>query len=96
MKLFFRYLYGFVSVGIVLCIIAQMVISNQMIIYGNKLGQVNQRIDELQDQNNFLEKKLVEQQSVQRISTEAKRLGFVEPSTYLAFSSDSFPIAIKR
>lgn len=96
MKLFFRYLYVIVPVAVIICVIAQMVISNQMIVYGNTLGQINRRIDELTEQNQYLKQRLVEQQSIKRISDESKRLGFVEATSYQAFTSDSYPIAIKR
>ncbi len=96
MKVFFRYLYIGIPIAIVVCVIAQMVISNQMIVYGNEMGRISRRMSELQEQNDFLEKKLVQQQSIQRISAIAKRSGFVEATSYVAFTSDSYPVAIKR
>lgn len=96
MKVFFRYLYIAVPIAIIVCVIGQMVISNQMIVYGNELGRINRRIAELEEQNSYLNQKLVEQQAIQRISLEAKRLGLVESTSYMAFTSDSYPVAIKR
>lgn len=96
MKQLFRYLYIIVPIGIIVCVVGQMIISNQMIVYGNELGRINRRISELQEQNTVLEKRIVELKSMQRISKAAKQSGFVEASSYMAFTSDSFPVAIKR
>jgi hypothetical protein len=73
-----------------------MIVANQMIVYGNDLGRIANRIDELNEQNDLLSKKLIQQQSIQRVSYEAKKSGFVDAATYMAFTSDSFPVAIKR
>jgi cell division protein FtsL len=96
MRVFFRYLYIAVPLGIMICILAQLVISNQMIIYSNDLRRITLRVEELEEQNAVLKRMLVEQQSMRRIAQEAKKRGFVEATSYIAFTSDSFPVAIKR
>lgn len=91
-----RYLYVIIPIFIVVSVVGQMVVSNQMIVYGTELSAINRRIAEIEEQNVYLRKLLVQQHSIARISEEAKKAGFTEASTYLAFTSDSFPVAIRR
>lgn len=96
MKTVLRLLSFSVPIGILLCIIGQMVVANQMIVLANRLGQVNRRIDELTVQNEYLEKRLTDSSSIQRVNEQAKKLGFVDATQYLAFDEESYPVAIKR
>ncbi|MCX8009443.1 MAG: hypothetical protein N3A54_07180 [Patescibacteria group bacterium] len=96
MNTMLRLLSAIIPCGIVICLVLQLIISNQMTIYSNKLGYIQQRIRELEEQNDILRQRLAVQQSIHRISYEAKRLGFVEPTAYITMDANGFPIAIKK
>lgn len=96
MRLFFRLLYIGVPVSIFLSVVGQMIVANQMIVLGNKLAVMNRRIDELHGQNDYLKKRISQTTSIQRVAMQAKQMGFIDANSYIAFDSESFPIAIKR
>ncbi len=96
MKQSLRLLFILIPVGIFACVLIQMVVANEMIVLSNKLHRIDKRIVELEEQNTYLKQKVVTLSSIKRVSENAESLGFVHPSQVIAFTEDSFPVAIKR
>ncbi len=91
-----RYAYICMTIGVVISFIIQLVVSNQMMIYSDKLAYITRRIQEVEEQNDMLRKILAEQQTIKRIAEEAKKRGFIEPSPNAIITIDSASVAIKR
>jgi cell division protein FtsL len=96
MKHIFLFASSMLVLSLFFTVFAHMIVANQMIVYGNDLGLINQRINELTEQNTYLSKQITKNSSIKRIAENAKLYGFVETTNYLAFDQDSYPIAIKR
>jgi hypothetical protein len=96
MKFVIRSLFILLPIGIVGFLLLQMVIANEMIVIGDRLARTETRIAELEEQNEYLKRSLTALSSIQRVQIEAKLMGFVEPSSYIAFDQGLLPVALKR
>lgn len=91
-----RFLFLIVPIGIFVCVLLQMVTANEMIVVSSNLSNINRRISELEQQNTYLRQQVVQLSSIHRVSKEAKVMGMVDAKQVIAFTEDSFPIAIRR
>jgi cell division protein FtsL len=96
MKTPLRILFVIIPIGIIVCFFAQMIVANEMIIISNNLRMVEKRIAEVEQQNTYIRQQVVTLSSIKRVSDEAEKMGFIPASNVIAFSEDSFPVAIKR
>jgi hypothetical protein len=96
MKIVIRTLFVLLPIGIVGFLLLQMVIANEMIVLGDRLARTESRILELEEQNEFLKRSLTSLSSIQRVQREAKAMGFIEPTSYIAFDQGLLPVALKR
>lgn len=96
MKQYIRLLFVIIPIGIFVCVLIQMVVANEMIVSSNKLRKTDNRIAELEEQNTYLKQQVVSLSSIKRVSEQAQAIGFVHASNVVAFTEDSFPVAIRR
>jgi cell division protein FtsL len=96
MKQSLRLLFILIPVGIFACLLIQMIVANEMIVMSDRLHKVDKRISELEEQNTYLRQQVVTLSAIKRVSEQAEVLGFVHPTNVIAFTEDSFPVAIKR
>lgn len=73
-----------------------MVVANEMIVLSGQLHSIDTRIAELEEQNTYLRQHVVTLSSIKRVSEHAEALGFVHATNVIAFTEDSFPVAVKR
>lgn len=96
MKLVVRTLFVLLPIGIIGFLLLQMVIANEMIVLGDRLARTESRIGDLEEQNEYLKRSLTALSSIQRVQTQAKMMGFTEPTSYIAFDQGLLPVALKR
>jgi cell division protein FtsL len=96
MKNVIRTLFVILPIAIVISLFVQMVVANQMIVLGDRLNRTERRISELEEQNDYLNRSLNTLSSITRVQTQAKGMGFKEPTSYIAFDPSLQPVALKR
>lgn len=96
MKNVIRTVFMILPIAIVVSMLVQMVVANEMIVLGNRLSLTEQRILELEEQNDTLSRSVNALSSIQRVQTLAKAMGFKEPTSYIAFDSSLQPMALKQ
>jgi len=96
MKKILRTLFVILPIALVISVLVQMVVANEMIVLGNKLNGTENRITELEGENDYLQRSLNTLSSITRVQTLAKAMGFAEPTAYIAFDSSMLPMALKQ
>lgn len=96
MKQSIRFLLLSLPVVIFVCVLTQMIVANEMIVVSNRLHTVEKRLAEIEEQNTYLRQQVVQLSSITRVSKEAELLGFVDAKHVVAFTNESFPVAIRR
>lgn len=96
MRTYLRLLIVGIPLGIFVCLLTQLVVANEMVVQSNKLHLINKRIAELEEQNAYMKQQIVTLSSIQRVSEQADSLGYIDTTNVVAFTADSFPVALNR
>ncbi len=79
---------------IIILSVVQVVVSNKLSTAGITLGQMDDRIATLKNENNILQSKLLTKESYINIASSASSLGFVEEKSSILLSRFT-PLALK-
>lgn len=79
---------------IIILSVVQVVVSNKLSTTGITLGQMNDSITRLKNDNNILQSKLLTKESFINIASSASALGFVEEKSTIVLSGFT-PLALK-
>jgi hypothetical protein len=72
----------------------QFILTNNLVIYGGQITHDDQTLNSVKRENILLVKQLAQDSSIAELSTKAKLLGFVQPSTILTLTAE-YSVAIR-
>lgn len=75
----------------------EVYVANELASMGSRVGVMDKEITDLHEQNEALGEKVASYSSLLVVESQAKQLGFVEPSkqSFLILSSNQLPVAMK-
>jgi len=68
----------------------QMVVANQLVTAGGKLGQIDEKIKRLEEENELLKKEIAIFSSLSTIAEKAKEIGFLKAENFLYLTEEPF------
>jgi cell division protein FtsL len=96
MNTYIRSLFIIAPICIVIALLVQMVLANQAIVYSHAMEQTKARMQQLEEQNEYLRGTITSLSSIQRIEQVARAEGFSEAASSVAFDASLSPVALKR
>ncbi|MEK7129881.1 MAG: hypothetical protein AAB803_02565 [Patescibacteria group bacterium] len=75
-------------------ILIEFVLTNHLASLGREVRVIDERINQLREENEQLVGDVASASSLLTVSARASELGFVEPEQYLTIGADQFPFAL--
>lgn len=90
-----RFVLRLLPLGILLCIVFEIVISNDLVLLGKSVQELDGEREKLVRENEVLAAQVAEQSSMVTIEHRAKELGFVQPKEIISIRPDSMAVALQ-
>ena len=90
-----RFILRLLPLGILVCIVLEIVISNDLVLLGQGVQRLDGEREKLVRENEVLAQQVAEHSSMVTIEHNAKELGFVRPKEIITIRPNSMAVALQ-